>query len=113
VAAGTQAAVAAAAATSGPLRSPPSERPGLSWAEATPHPSGCWARPRRRDAGPLYFATRACTWGRGGEKKKKDTAVEASCRPHASGSGARSFDADIWGVGHGGDVGRADRYAGG
>jgi hypothetical protein len=29
-----------------------------------------------------------------------------------SGSGARGFDADSWGAGHGGDgVGRADRYA--
>jgi hypothetical protein len=31
--------------------------------------------------------------------------------PRASGSGARGFDADIWGAGYGGDVGRADRYA--
>jgi hypothetical protein len=29
------------------------------------------------------------------------------------GSGARGFDADSWGAGYGGDVGRADRYAGG
>jgi hypothetical protein len=41
------------------------------------------------------------------------TAAEASCRSHASGSGARGFDADSWGVErYGGDVGRADRYAG-
>jgi hypothetical protein len=38
--------------------------------------------------------------------------TEASCRSHASGSGARGFDADSWGAGYGGDVGRADRYAG-
>jgi hypothetical protein len=38
---------------------------------------------------------------------------EAAVGVHASGSGARGFDADSWGAGYGGDVGRADRYAGG
>ena len=46
-------------------------------------------------------------------RRAADTAAEASCRSHASGSGARGFDADSWGAGYGGDVGRADRYAGG
>jgi hypothetical protein len=46
--------------------------------------------------------------GLDGRKKKKkesrravDTAAEASCRSHASGSGARGFDADSWGPGYG------------
>jgi hypothetical protein len=42
-----------------------------------------------------------------------DTAAEASCRPHASGSGARGIDTDSrGGAGYGGDVGRADRACG-
>ena len=53
-------------------------------------------------------------WEEAESRRAADTAAEASCRSHASGSGARGFDADSWGAGaHGGDVGRADRYAGG
>jgi hypothetical protein len=54
-------------------------------------------------------------WGEAESRRAADTAAEASCRSHASasGSGARGFDADSWGAGHGGDVGCADRYAGG
>jgi hypothetical protein len=56
---------------------------------------------------------RSARVGRGPESRRAaDTAAEASCRSRASGSGARGFDADSWGAGYGGDVGRADRYAG-
>jgi len=52
-------------------------------------------------------------WEEAESRRAADTAAEASCRSHASGSGARGFDAGSWGAGYGGDVGRADRYAGG
>jgi hypothetical protein len=52
-------------------------------------------------------------WEEAESGRAADTAAEASCRAHASGSGARGSDADSWGAGYGGDVGRADRYAGG
>jgi hypothetical protein len=51
-------------------------------------------------------------WEEAESRRAADTAAEASCRSHASGSGARGFDADSSGAGYGGDVGRADRYAG-
>jgi hypothetical protein len=51
-------------------------------------------------------------WEEAESRRAADTAAEASCRSRASGSGARGFDADSWGAGYGGDVGRADRYAG-
>jgi hypothetical protein len=38
------------------------------------------------------------------------TAAEASCRPHASGTGrGGGLDDGGWGAGYGGDVGRVDR----
>ena len=49
-------------------------------------------------------------WEEAESRRAADTAAEASCRSHASGSGARGFDAGSWGAGYGGDVGRADRY---
>jgi hypothetical protein len=52
-------------------------------------------------------------WEEAESRRAADTAAEASCRSHASGSGARGFDAGSWGAGYGGDVGRADRHAGG
>jgi hypothetical protein len=44
----------------------------------------------------------------GGMARRKKGRKDA----HGSGSGARGFDADSWGAGYDGDVGRADRYAG-
>jgi hypothetical protein len=55
-------------------------------------------------------------WEEAESRRAVDTAAEASCRSHASGSGDRGFDADSWVAGHGhdgGDVGRADQHAGG
>jgi hypothetical protein len=46
-------------------------------------------------------------------RRAADTAADASCRSHASGSGARGLDAYSRGAGYGGDVGRADRACGG
>jgi hypothetical protein len=50
-------------------------------------------------------------WEEAESRRAADTAAEASCRSHASGSGARGLDAGSWGAGYG--VGRAGRYAGG
>jgi hypothetical protein len=74
---------------------------------------------RATSHGAAQAPHRPCAFSRALKKRKKrsrraaDTAAEACCRSHASGSGARGFDADSWGAGYGGDVGRADRYAGG
>jgi hypothetical protein len=51
-------------------------------------------------------------WEEAESRRVADTAAEASCRTHASGSGGRGFDADSWGAGYGGDVGRAGRWPG-
>jgi hypothetical protein len=51
-------------------------------------------------------------WEEAESRRAADTAAEASCRAHASGSGARGSgsDGDSWGAGYGGDVGRLMRF---
>jgi hypothetical protein len=54
-------------------------------------------------------------WGEAESRRAAETQRRrrpaAGRSPHASGSGARGFDADSWGAGYGGDVDRADQYA--
>jgi hypothetical protein len=75
---------------------PPGEGSARVYFWNKPDPKPTWQCSNDRSALVFAMARRAA-----------DTAAEASCRSHASGYGARGFDAGSWGAGYGGDVDRA------
>jgi hypothetical protein len=79
----------------------------------------------RKHRSSLVVGRLKCALPRWGERAKRrsrarratDTAVEASCRSHASGAGSSGWLLQVtrqcggWGAGEGGDVGRVDRQS--